>query len=161
MPAPRPPRAASVRAVIQRVSEARVRVGDRVAGEIERGLLVLVAVGRDDAQADVQYVAGKIRDVRLFEGEHGKTLDRSLADVGAGVLVVSQFTLYGDVRKGRRPSFDKAAPPEAARVLYDSLVRELRAAQLPVATGEFQAMMRVELVNDGPVTVLIDSKRHF
>jgi D-aminoacyl-tRNA deacylase len=148
-----------VRAVIQRVTEARVRVGDRVAGEIAHGLLVLLGVGRDDGPADIQYVAGKIRDIRVFDGEDGKGMDRSVAEVGGSVLVVSQFTLYGDVRKGRRPSFDAAAPPETARALYEDLVRELRATQVPVATGEFQAMMRVELVNDGPVTILIDSKR--
>ena len=165
-----------MRAVVQRVTEARVRVEDapspgagpstllgagRVAGEIGRGLLVLLAVGRDDGPDDVAYVAGKIRDMRIFEGDAGRHMDRSVADVGGAVLVVSQFTLYGDIRKGRRPAFDAAAPPEHARALYESVVRELRAAQLPVATGEFQAMMRVELVNDGPVTILIDSKRQF
>jgi len=148
-----------VRAVVQRVSSARVRVGDRVTGEIGRGLLVLLGVGRDDAAEDVSYVAGKIRDIRVFEGESGKPMDRSVLEIGGSVLVVSQFTLYGDIRKGRRPSFDAAAPPEIARGLYEDLVRELRAAPLPVATGEFQAMMDVELVNDGPVTILIDSKR--
>ena len=135
-----------------------MRVGDRITGEIARGLLVLVGVGRDDGPDDVKYVAGKIRDIRVFEGEAGKPMDRSVADIGGSVLVVSQFTLYGDVRKGRRPSFDAAAAPETARALYEDLVRELRAVPLPVATGEFQAMMRVELVNDGPVTILIDSK---
>jgi len=158
-----------VRAVVQRVTEARVRVDDpstplgtgRVVGEIGPGLVVLLGVGREDGPEDVNYVAAKVREVRIFEGEAGRHMDRSVADVGGSVLVVSQFTLYGDIRKGRRPSFDAAAPPEAARALYESVVRELRAAQLPVATGEFQAMMRVELVNDGPVTVLIDSKRQF
>ena len=158
-----------MRAVVQRVSEARVRIDDpstplgagRVAGEIGRGVVVLLGVGRDDGPQDVAYVAGKIRDIRIFEGEGGKHMDRSVADVGGAVLVVSQFTLYGDIRKGRRPAFDGAAPPEDARALYESVVRELRAAQLPVATGEFQAMMHVELVNDGPVSILIDSKRQF
>ena len=148
-----------MRAVVQRVSTARVRVGDRVTGEIGRGLLVLLGVGRDDGADDVSYVAGKIRDIRVFEGENGKLMDRSVLEIGGGVLVVSQFTLYGDIRKGRRPSFDAAAPPEIARALYEDLVRELRAVPLSVATGEFQAMMDVELVNDGPVTILIDSKR--
>jgi D-tyrosyl-tRNA(Tyr) deacylase len=148
-----------VRAVVQRVTEARVRVGDRVTGEIAHGLLVLLGVGRDDGPADVTFIAGKIRDIRVFEGEDGKGMDRSVADVGGSVLVVSQFTLYGDVRKGSRPSIDAAAPPETARTNYEDHVRELRATQVPVATGEFQAMMRVELVNDGPVTILIDSKR--
>ena len=150
-----------MRAVLQRVTEARVLVGERVAGEIARGLLVLVGIGRADGPRDVQYLAGKIRDARVFEGGDGKPMDRSVADVGGAILVVSQFTLYGDMRKGRRPSFDAAGAPEAARPLYEDLVRELRAVPLPVATGEFQAMMRVELVNDGPVTLLIDSARQF
>ena len=150
-----------MRAVVQRVTEARVRIDDRVAGEIGRGLVVLLGIARDDAPEDAAYVAAKLRDIRIFEGDTGRHMDRSVADVGGSVLVISQFTLYGDVRKGRRPSFDAAAPPEEARALYESVVRELRAAQLPVATGEFQAMMRVELVNDGPVTILIDSKRQF
>jgi D-tyrosyl-tRNA(Tyr) deacylase len=150
-----------MRAVIQRVTSARVRVADRVTGEIERGLLVLLGVGRGDTLADVQYVAGKIRDLRVFESDAGKPMDRSVVDVGGAVLVVSQFTLYGDVRRGRRPAFDDAAPPAEARDLYEALVRELRAARVPVSTGEFQAMMHVELVNDGPVTVLVDSKRQF
>jgi D-tyrosyl-tRNA(Tyr) deacylase len=150
-----------VRAVVQRVTEARVRVGDRVAGEIGPGLLVLVGIGRDDGPEDVRYVASKIRDLRVFEGDAGKAMDRSVVDAGGSVLLVSQFTLYGDTRKGRRPSFDGAASPAIARSLYEDLVRELRALSLPVATGEFQAMMHVELVNDGPVTILIDSKREF
>jgi D-tyrosyl-tRNA(Tyr) deacylase len=148
-----------VRAILQRVTSARVRIADRVAGEIGRGLLVFVAVGRDDTSADVAFTVSKIRDLRVFEGEGGKPMDRSVADVGGSLLVVSQFTLYGDVRRGRRPSFDAAAAPDVARRLYDELVRELRAAQLDVATGEFQATMQVELVNDGPVTILIDSKK--
>jgi D-tyrosyl-tRNA(Tyr) deacylase len=150
-----------MRAVVQRVTEARVRIGDRVTGEIGLGLLVLVAIGRDDGPDDIKYLAGKIRDIRIFEDEGGKSMDRSVVDVGGSVLVVSQFTLYGDIRKGRRPAFDTAAPPDRARALYEDLVRELRAVPLPVATGEFQAMMRVELVNDGPVTILIDSTRQF
>jgi len=150
-----------MRAVIQRVTSARVRVGERVTGTIERGLLVLVGVGRGDTLADVQYIAGKIRGLRVFESEAGKPMDRSVVEAGGAVLVVSQFTLYGDVRKGRRPSFDDAARPEEARELYETLVRELQAAHVPVSTGEFQAMMQVELVNDGPVTVLVDSKRQF
>ena len=148
-----------MRAVIQRVTEARVRVGDRIVGEIGRGLLVLLGIGRDDGPEQVRYIAGKIRDARLFEGENNKPMDRSVVELGGAVLVVSQFTLYGDMRRGRRPSFDGAAPPELARALYEDLVRELRAAPLPVATGEFQAMMHVELVNDGPVTILLDSDR--
>ena len=149
-----------MRAIVQRVTSARVLVAERVTGEIGRGLLVLVGVGRDDTAADVKALAAKIRDVRVFEGD-GKPMDRSVVDVGGSLLVVSQFTLYGDVRKGRRPSFDAAASPEHARELYEELVRELRATPVPVATGEFQAMMQVELVNDGPVTILIDSKKQF
>jgi D-tyrosyl-tRNA(Tyr) deacylase len=150
-----------VRAVIQRVTEARVRVDGRVVGEIGPGLAVLLGIGRDDGPDDVRYVAGKIRDARLFAGDGGKPMDRSVFDIGGAVLVISQFTLYGDMRKGRRPSFDAAAAPGVARQLYEDLVRELRAVPLPVATGEFQAMMRVELVNDGPVTILVDSARQF
>jgi D-tyrosyl-tRNA(Tyr) deacylase len=150
-----------MRAVIQRVSEARVRVEDRVVGEIGPGLLVLVGIGKDDGPEDVKYLAGKIPNLRLFKGEEGKDIDRSLLDINGSVLVVSQFTLYGDARGQRRPSFIGAAPPEHARGLYEDLVRQLRAAPVPVATGEFQAMMRVELVNDGPVTLLLDSKKSF
>jgi D-tyrosyl-tRNA(Tyr) deacylase len=150
-----------MRAVIQRVASARVRVGERVTGAIERGLLVLLGVGKGDTQADVQYVAGKIRDLRVFESDAGKPMDRSVLEIGGAVLVVSQFTLYGDVRKGRRPSFDDAAPPAEARDLYEALVRELQAAHVPVSTGEFQALMQVELVNDGPVTLLLDSRKEF
>src|SRR5262247_2320369 len=130
-----------MRAVIQRVTSARVRVRERVTGEIERGLLVLLGVGKGDGDADVQYIAGKIRDLRVFESEAGKPMDRSVIDIGGAVLVVSQFTLYGDMSKGRRPSFDEAAPPELARTLYEAVVRELRTALVPVATGQFQAMM--------------------
>ena len=150
-----------MRAVVQRVSSARVRIDGRVAGEIDRGLLLLIGVGRDDTADDVGYVVRKVLELRIFEGEDGKPMDRSVVEIGGGVLVVSQFTLYGDVRRGRRPSFDHAARPDDARALYEDFVRELRAAHTPVATGEFQAMMQVELVNDGPVTVLVDSKKAF
>jgi len=150
-----------VRAVVQRVTEARVCVGERIAGEIGPGLVVLVAIGRDDDSSDVQYVAGKVRGTRLFDGGRGQNFHGSVVDVDGAVLVVSQFTLYGDIRKGRRPSFDAAASPIEARALYLDLVRELRRTPLRVATGEFQSTMRVELVNDGPVTILIDSARQF
>ena len=150
-----------MRVILQRVAAARVRVGDALVGEIGRGLLVFVGVGRDDTLADVQYLAAKICDIRVFEGDGGKPMDRSVVDAGGSLLVVSQFTLYGDVRKGRRPSFDAAAPPDDARRLYEEFVRELRATRVPVATGEFQAMMQVELVNDGPVTLVIDSRKQF
>jgi len=150
-----------MRAVVQRVTEARVRVDDRVVGEIGQGLLVLVGVGKHDTEEDVKYLAGKIPNLRLFKGGEGKEIDRSVLDIGGSVLLVSQFTLFGDVRGQRRPSFIEAAAPDHARALYEDLVRELRAASVTVATGEFQTMMRVELVNDGPVTLLLDSKRAF
>jgi D-tyrosyl-tRNA(Tyr) deacylase len=150
-----------MRAVVQRVSTARVRIDDRVAGAIDHGLLVFVGVARDDTAEDVSYVVRKVLDLRVFEGEDGKPMDRSVAEIRGGVLVVSQFTLYGDVRRGRRPSFDQAARPDDARACYEDFVRQLRAAHTPVATGEFQAMMQVDLVNDGPVTVLVDSRKQF
>jgi D-tyrosyl-tRNA(Tyr) deacylase len=150
-----------VRAVVQRVTSARVLVDGRVAGEIQRGLLVLLGVGRDDTAADVSYTATKILELRVFESAEGRPMDQPVGAVGGAVLVVSQFTLYGDVRRGRRPSFDGAAAPAEARELYESFVRELRTAGLPISTGEFQAMMQVELVNDGPVTILVDSRRIF
>ena len=149
-----------MRAVLQRVSRARVTVDGRTTGEIAAGLLALIGVERGDGPADVSYIAGKIRDVRVFEDDEQK-MNCSVADVRGGVLVVSQFTLCGDVRKGRRPSFDAAAPPDIARALYEALVSALRTAGLMVETGEFRAMMHVELVNDGPVTILLDSRRHF
>jgi len=150
-----------MRAVVQRVTEARVHVDARMVGEIAHGLLVLVGVGKDDGAEDVRYLASKIANLRVFKGSEGKDIDRSVIDVGGSVLLVSQFTLFGDARGQRRPSFIDAAPPEQARALYEDLVRELRAASVPVATGEFQAMMRVELVNDGPVTLLLDSRKQF
>jgi D-tyrosyl-tRNA(Tyr) deacylase len=149
-----------MRAVVQRVTSARVRVGDRLTGEIGRGLLVLVGVSRHDTPDDVAYIAAKIRDMRVFPSAENRPMDLSVLDVGGSVLVVSQFTLYGDMRKGRRPSFDAAASPDTARALYEAVVREL-GTHVPVATGEFQAMMHVELVNDGPVTILIDSQKQF
>ncbi|HXG89029.1 MAG TPA: D-aminoacyl-tRNA deacylase [Vicinamibacterales bacterium] len=154
-----------MRAVIQRVTHARVTVGERVTGEIAHGLLVFVGVEQADVDADVDYVTAKIRDVRIFEDsgdqDGRKRMNLSVGDVGGSVLVVSQFTLAGDVRRGRRPSFADAAPPEIARARYEQVVGNLRAAELTVATGEFQAMMRVQLENDGPVTILVDSRRRF
>ena len=146
-----------MRVVLQRVTRARVTVGDRVVGSIEGGLVALVGVEAGDAASDVEYIAGKIRDLRVFADDDGR-MNRSVVDAGGGVLAVSQFTLLGDSRRGRRPSFDRAAPPAEARALYEELVRRLRAGGLHVETGEFQAMMRVELVNDGPVTLLLDSR---
>jgi len=154
-----------MRAVIQRVRSARVTVDARVTGEIGTGLLVFIGVEEGDTEADLAYVAGKIRDIRIFEdagdADGRRRMNRSVADVGGAVLVVSQFTLAGDVRKGRRPSFDRAAAPDVARAQYEALVSQLRRAGLTVATGEFQAMMQVALVNDGPVTILVDSRRGF
>jgi D-aminoacyl-tRNA deacylase len=149
-----------VRAVVQRVTSARVTVEDRLIGEIGAGLLVLLGVEQNDGPADVQYVAAKVRDLRIFSDEAGK-MNLSVLDRQGGVLVVSQFTLSGDARNGRRPSFATAAPPQIARALYEDVVRELKASGLRVETGEFQAMMQVALVNDGPVTILLDSRKTF
>lgn len=145
-----------MRIVLQRVRSAGVSVGGRRLGGIGRGLLALVGVGRSDGASDVAYMAEKIRRLRVFEDDDGR-MARALAEVGGELLVVSEFTLYGDCRRGRRPSFSRAAPPAAARGVYDDLVAALRAAGLTVRTGEFRAAMRVELVNDGPVTLLLDS----
>ena len=154
-----------MRAVIQRVTRARVTVGERETGAIGHGLLVFVGVEDGDGPNDLDYVASKIREVRIFEDDGGadgrKRMNRSVVDVHGSVLVVSQFTLVGDVRRGRRPSFDAAATPDIARAMYEELVATLRASGLTVATGEFQAMMRVGLENDGPVTILVDSRRRF
>lgn len=151
-----------MRAVIQRVREARVTVGERETGAIGPGLLVLVGVERGDGPADVAFIAGKVRDLRIFDSDDAdevRRMHRSVVDMGGGVLVVSQFTLAADCRRGRRPSFDRAAPPDDARALYEAVVEALRADGLTVATGEFQADMQVALVNDGPVTILLDSRR--
>ena len=149
-----------MRAVVQRVTSAKVTVGDRITGEIDAGLMVLLGVEQNDGPADVQYIASKIRDLRIFADDAGK-MNLSVLDKQGGVLVVSQFTLSGDARNGRRPSFVTAAPPQVARALYEDVVRELSASGLRVATGEFQAMMQVALVNDGPVTILLDSRKTF
>jgi D-tyrosyl-tRNA(Tyr) deacylase len=149
-----------MRAVVQRVASARVTVGDRVTGEIDAGLLVLLGVEQGDGPADLQYIASKIRDLRIFSDDAGK-MNLSVLDRKGSVLVVSQFTLSGDARNGRRPSFASAAPPQIARALYEDVVRELQASGLHVETGEFQAMMLVALVNDGPVTILLDSRKTF
>ncbi|MGC2638375.1 MAG: D-aminoacyl-tRNA deacylase [Acidobacteriaceae bacterium] len=145
-----------MRAVVQRVSQASVTVGERVVGAIGPGLLVLLGVAKSDGQADAGYLAEKIAVLRIFEDGDGK-MNRSVTDVGGAVLAVSQFTLYGDVRRGKRPSFDDAARPESARVLYEHFVAQIRRRNLRCETGEFQAMMSVALVNEGPVTILLDS----
>lgn len=149
-----------MRAVVQRVSRARVLVDGETKGEIGPGLAVLLGVGRFDEEEDAVYLAEKTAGLRIFEDGDGK-MNRSVAESGGGVLVVSQFTLFGDVRRGRRPSFDEAAPPERAEALYERYVESLREKGLQVETGVFQAMMQVELTNDGPVTILLDSKKQF
>ena len=149
-----------MRAVVQRVSRSTVTIGDKVTGEIGQGLLVLLGVGQNDNESDAEYCAEKICGLRIFEDDEGK-MNRSLLDDGGSVLAVSQFTLYGDVRRGKRPSFDAAARPEGAKRLYEYFVERIRAAGLHCETGRFQEMMQVELVNDGPVTILLDSVRQF
>ena len=142
------------------MSRASVSVDGQEVGAIAHGLLVLLGVEQGDGPADRDYIVAKTCELRVFPDADGR-MNRSVADVSGSVLVVSQFTLAGDCRKGRRPSFDEAAPPAVARALYEDVVRELRGAGLTVATGEFQAMMQVSLVNDGPVTLLLDSKKRF
>ena len=149
-----------MRAIIQRVKEARVEVEGEVVGRIGEGVLVLLGAGKDDTEMDAEYLAEKITGLRIFEDAEGK-MNLSVTDTGGGVLVVSQFTLYGDCRKGRRPSFDKAAPSELAEELYELFVREIRERGVNVETGKFRAMMDVHLVNWGPVTLMLDSKREF
>lgn len=149
-----------MRAVVQRVLSATVSVGDQVVGRIEAGLLVFAGVSRTDGPRDVEYISNKVCDLRIFADEDGR-MNRSVVETGGALLVVSQFTLLADCRKGRRPSLDAAAPPDLAEALYNELVRTLRARGLTVATGVFQAHMEVALVNDGPVTMLLDSSRTF
>jgi D-tyrosyl-tRNA(Tyr) deacylase len=149
-----------MRAVVQRVSRAKVTANDFPVGEIGLGLLVLLGVAKEDTEADATYLAEKITGLRIFEDENGK-MNRSVQDASGSVLAVSQFTLYGDVRRGKRPSFDAAAPPEPARRLYEFFVEQIRAAGLRCETGRFQEMMQVELVNEGPVTILLDSSKAF
>jgi D-tyrosyl-tRNA(Tyr) deacylase len=149
-----------MRAVIQRVSRASVSVDGAVVGQIGHGLLVLLGVEQTDTEAAADYLAEKTAGLRIFEDAAGK-MNLSVADVGGALLVISQFTLYGDVRRGKRPSFDTAAPPATANRLYEYFVERIRAAGLPCQTGKFQAMMDVELVNQGPVTILLDSGKQF
>jgi D-aminoacyl-tRNA deacylase len=149
-----------MRAVVQRVTEASVSVDEHICGAIHRGLMVLVGINSEDSQRDVIWMAEKIAGLRVFEDSEGK-MNLSLREVGGSVLLVSQFTLFGDCRKGRRPSFIAAARPEKARELYSSLTAELKGLGVPVETGIFQADMKVHLVNDGPVTLLLDSSGLF
>ena len=149
-----------MRAVVQRVKRARVTVSGKTAGEIGQGLLVFLGVGQNDTEGAADYLADKIAGLRIFEDEAGR-MNRAVGEIGSAALVVSQFTLFGDVRRGKRPSFDAAASPELARRLYEYFVDKLRAAGLRCETGRFQQMMEVELVNDGPVTILLDSEKTF
>ena len=149
-----------MRAVVQRVSRGRVTVEGRTTGQIGNGVVVLVGVGRNDSPESARYLADKIAHLRIFEDAEGK-MNRSLIDTGSAALVISQFTLYGDVRRGRRPAFDQAAAPDAAIRLYQTLIESLRASGVCVETGVFQADMTVELANEGPVTILLDSEKLF
>jgi D-tyrosyl-tRNA(Tyr) deacylase len=149
-----------MRAVLQRVTRASVRVGGETVGQIGHGLVVLLGIARDDAEQDVQYLAEKIAALRVFDDAEGR-MNLSVTEVEGALLVVSQFTLYGDVRRGRRPSWVDAAPPEMAEPLYEAFVKAAAARVGRVETGSFRAMMEVELVNDGPVTILLDSRKQF
>lgn len=149
-----------MRAVLQRVTRACVRVNDQVLGEIKTGIVVLLGVAHDDAESDIKYLVEKIAAIRIFDDADGR-MNLSVRDAGGALLVVSQFTLYGDVRRGRRPSWSEAAPPEVAEPLYESFVVEARRSVERVETGSFRAMMQVELINDGPVTILLDSRKSF
>ena len=149
-----------MRAVVQRVTEGSVTVEGKVTGEIKNGFVVLLGVGNEDTEADADYIADKVSNLRVFEDENGK-MNLSLKDVGGEILAVSQFTLYGDCRKGRRPGFTEAAPPEKAKALYDYFTDRLRKVDIKVGEGIFQADMLVKIYNDGPVTLLLDSKKLF
>ncbi len=146
-----------MRAVLQRVSQARVKIDGEIVGEIGRGLLVLLGIAHGDTPEQAEWLADKLAGLRIFEDEAGK-MNRDVVEIGGGVLIVSQFTLYGDCRKGRRPSFIEAAPPAIAVPLYAAFIDAMRARGVPTATGRFGAMMSVELVNEGPVTIIVDSK---
>ena len=149
-----------MRAVVQRVTRAKVTVDDKVIGEIGNGLVVLLGIARDDTKLDAAYLAEKITALRIFDDQAGR-MNVSVKDINGGLLVVSQFTLYGDVRRGLRPSWIDAAAPEVAEPLYDFFLRQVRTIISDVAAGSFRAMMQVELINDGPVTILIDSGKLF
>ena len=149
-----------MRAVVQRVTRAKVTVADEITGEIATGLVVLLGVARDDTEADAEYLAGKIVALRIFDDEAGK-MNRSLKEIEGDLLVISQFTLFGDVRRGLRPSWFDAAAPEVAEPLYETFVAHARTLVKHVACGSFRSLMQVELVNDGPVTILLDSRKQF
>ncbi len=149
-----------MRAVVQRVKNARVEISGRIIGEIGKGLLIFLGIGDEDSEKDCEYLADKIANLRIFPDEND-LMNLSSLDIGGGMLVVSQFTLWGDCRKGRRPSFTKAARPEMAKELYESFIGVLKKTGLKIAAGEFQEMMDVHLINDGPVTILLDSSKVF
>ena len=149
-----------MRAVLQRVSRASVSVDNDVIGQIDRGLVVFLGVATGDGPADIEYVTSKICEVRVFPDDDGR-MNRSVADAGGALLLISQFTLLGDVRKGRRPAFDAAERPAEAEAVYEDVVRRLRQTGVPVETGRFRAHMVIDVVNDGPVTILVDSRREF
>lgn len=149
-----------MRAVVQRVTRARVTVADAVVGEIKQGIVVLLGVARDDSEVDADYLASKVVSLRIFDDEAGK-MNLSVKEIDGGVLVISQFTLYGDVRRGLRPSWFDAAAPEVAKPLYEFFIAAVRKLLTEVRCGSFQSMMQVELVNDGPVTILLDSRKQF
>ena len=149
-----------MRAVVQRVKSASVKVAGKLVSEIGAGILIFLGVAHEDTATEIEYIANKVANLRIFEDEEGK-MNRSLLEMGGAALVVSQFTLYGDCRKGRRPSFIKAARPELANALYEQFITALEQQNIPTQGGTFQAMMDVELVNDGPVTILLDSDKQF
>jgi D-tyrosyl-tRNA(Tyr) deacylase len=149
-----------MRAVVQRVTRAKVTVEGGVVGEIKQGLVVLLGIARDDSEADAEYLAAKIVSLRIFDDETGK-MNVSVKDINGGILVISQFTLYGDVRRGLRPSWIDAAAPEIAKPLYEFFIAQAQKLLTEVASGSFQSMMQVELINDGPVTILLDSRKQF
>lgn len=147
-----------MRAVIQRVSRASVRVEDRLTGRIEKGLLVFLGVGKDDTQADIDFIADKLVNLRIFPDDSGK-MNRSVTDIGGAVLLISQFTLFGDCRKGRRPDFTAAADPDTARLVYEKTIAAIAEKGIPVQTGIFAAHMHIDSIHDGPVTLILESKK--
>ena len=149
-----------MRCVVQRVTSAKVQVGEETTGEIGRGMLALVGVSSEDGPADLKYIAEKVMNLRIYDDENG-VMNRSILDAGGAILAVSQFTLYGDARGGRRPSYFRAAKPEKANEMYEQLIARWREAGIRVETGRFQTEMQVSLVNDGPVTILLDSEKNF
>lgn len=149
-----------MRAVVQRVLYASCEVKGEIAGKIDKGLLIFLGIGKDDNEADIDYIIDKVINLRIFEDESGK-MNLSVKDVGGSILLISQFTLFGDVRKGRRPSFDSAMPPDNAEILYEKSIQKFKNTNIKIETGRFKEMMKISLLNDGPVTILLDSKKLF